>query len=543
TEILGMGRSGPGGRELSLRTGNFVRDNLVFRVFTVARREERDTLALGIVHQLVHDEVRGGAGIVYVATRKTATQFARLLRNHNIAAQAYHGGMPTPERHQIQEQFMQGELDVVVATTAFGMGVDKAEIRFVLHYDHPSSLEAYAQEAGRAGRDGREAYAILLYHAQTQRTQRFIARQGVPDPRVLRSYQEALLSVDDESSTAIRLADGTMVCDPETLAQLARIEPTQARVLLFSFEEAGLVQRGPDCTLEATILLNQPVTEVLSVLQDASERTIAATLLTTLGAEKDRQVTYRADQISAQTGIDPRVVDPLLVKLAERDMLLYRAYSRGMTLRLNDQLADTTYVQTIEQRFARRYQHFEDRLTAMIDYIRLRPGNHHCRSAALINYLTGRSDAPLCGKCDLCSPTNEHIPWDPGVRLYGEPLAVDVRLAVLGAVRDHNGIFAAKTIEKMLLGIPQTNYQGQVFRLSPAARASDHYGELERAGVKGDRVQRTIGALVEGSYLHLIERTLPAKNVTYTAVAITQRGRDALAGGVALPEFREIEEQ
>src|SRR5207244_6885180 len=90
-------------------------DNLVFRVYHVSKREERDTLALGIVQQLVRDQVRGGTGIVYVATRKTATQLARLLRDRNIAAQAYHGGMPTPERHQAQERFMQGELDVVVA--------------------------------------------------------------------------------------------------------------------------------------------------------------------------------------------------------------------------------------------------------------------------------------------------------------------------------------------------------------------------------------------------------------------------------------------
>src|SRR5205823_5313225 len=165
--------------------GDFVRDNLVFRVYHVGRRDERDALAVGIVHQLVGDQERGGAGIVYVATRRTATQLARLLRDRNVAAQAYHGGLPTPERHQIQEQFMEGELDVVVATTAFGMGVDKAEIRFVLHYDHSASLEAYAQESGRAGRDGKEAYAILLYHSQTQNTERFIARQGMPDTKVL----------------------------------------------------------------------------------------------------------------------------------------------------------------------------------------------------------------------------------------------------------------------------------------------------------------------------------------------------------------------
>lgn len=541
TTILGMGQGAPGGRDLSVRPGNFVRDNLVFRVYSVARREERDTLALGIIHQLVHDEVRGGAGIVYVATRKAATQFARLLRHRNIAAQAYHGGLPTPERHQIQEQFMQGELDVVVATNAFGMGVDKAAIRFVLHYDHPDSLEAYIQEAGRAGRDGREAYAILLYHSQTQRTKRFIAQQGVPNARVLRAYQEALLSVGDELSPAVRLPDGTMICDPDVLADLARIEPTQARVLLFSFEEAGLVQRGPDCTLEATILLNKAVPEVLSALHDPSERTTAETLLTALGAEQDRQVFYRANQMYEQTGIDPRAIDPILVTLAEREMLLYRAYNRGMTLQLSAQLADTTYLQTIEQRFASRYQRFEERLAAMLDYIRLRPGNQHCRSAMLINYLTGRDDAPLCGKCDLCSQTNEHVPWDPGVRLYGEPLAVDVRLAVLGAIRDHNGIFAPRTIEKMLLGIPQTNYQGQVFRLSAAARASDHFGELAGTGARGDRVRRTIEALIEGGFLHLVERRIPTKDLTYTAVAITRQGRDALAGGIELPEFRENE--
>ena len=172
------------GRELVTRTGDFVRDNLGFRVYHVAKREERDTLALGIVQQLVRDQVRGGAG--NVATHKTATQLARSPGDRNITAQAYHGGMPTPERHQVQERFMQGELDVVVATNAFGMGVDKAEIRFVLHDDHPSSLEAYAQEAGRAGRDGKEAYAILLEHAQTQRTARFIASQGCQMRKCLR---------------------------------------------------------------------------------------------------------------------------------------------------------------------------------------------------------------------------------------------------------------------------------------------------------------------------------------------------------------------
>jgi len=538
---LGMGSKGESGRELVTRTGDFVRENLVFRVYHVSKREERDSLALGIVQQLVRNQERGGSGIVYVATRKASTQLARLLRDRNIAAQAYHGGLPTPERHQIQEQFMQGELDVVVATNAFGMGVDKAEIRFVLHYDHPASLEAYAQEAGRAGRDGKEAYAILLEHAQTQRTTRFIAQQGMPRAEVLEAYRQALHDADQVLPSAVCLADGALLCNPDALADLAEIEQTQARVLLFSFEEAGLVQRGVDCTLEATVMLNQTPDTILSSIADPDERHLAVTLFDAIGAARDRQARYQAAAVYRETGLDPRRIDPLLVRLAERDLLLYRSYSRGVTLKTELGLANRANLQAIEQGFAVRYAHFEERLQKMLDYIHLQPGQNRCRSAYLVNYLTGENNATPCGKCNLCSPTSEHLPWRPDLVIAAEPLRIDPRLVILGAVKDHNNIFGKWTIEKMVLGTPQTTFQGQTRKLSPMARASDHYGELEGSGVKADHVRRALDALIESGYLQLVERPLRGSDGTYPAVKITQKGRDALAGGIDLPTVQESE--
>jgi ATP-dependent DNA helicase RecQ len=540
-EITTALRMGMGGRSVFTYTGSFVRDNLVFRVYRVARRAERDQLALTLVHQIVRHPDQGGAGIVYVATRRTAVQFARLLRDQNIAAQAYHGGLPTPERHQIQERFMQGELEVVVATNAFGMGVDKAAIRFVLHYDHPASLEAYIQEAGRAGRDGAPAYAVVLAHQQTQRTSRFIARQGMPQAEMIARYRDALVQAPTMGSTTIQLDDGALLGHLDDLAVLAALEPTQARVLLFAFEEAQLVERGADCTLEATILLNQEPAVIVSTLDDASERSLVAALFAAIGATTGRQYAYHAAEYVRVTSHDPRALEPLLVRLAERDLLLYRPYRRGITVYLTPALSDDSNLQVIEQRFAARYTRFEERLQTMLDYLQLRPMQGNCRSAFLVQYLTGQTNSPRCGQCDLCRPTDEHLPWDAGARLYGEPFQVDIRLAILGAVRDHNGWFGRWTLVKMLLGVPQTRFQGTVRPLSPTARTSEHFGILEGTGVDAERVYRTLEVLVEGGYLEWSERTHRMTGTPYTAIAMTRQGHDALAGGIALPPIQGAE--
>lgn len=178
----------------------------------------------------------------------------------------------------------------------------------------------------------------------------------------------------------------------------------------------------------------------------------------------------------------------------------------------------------------------------MLNYAWLSTGQNRCRSAELIDYLTGQDSAQPCGTCDLCSPTSLDLPWDPGRRFYGEKATIYARLAVLGAVRDHNGIFGKSTIEKMLLGIPLTKFGGQSRQLPLAARNSDHFGELEHKGVSADHLHLTLKALLEGGYLHLVEKhwrnTGGTENgrLSYQALALTPRGRDALAGGVELPE-------
>lgn len=127
---------------------------------------------------VVDRAAEGGPGIVYVATRRTADEVADRLVERGVTAAAYHAGLPDRRRREVQDGFLADDVDVVVATTAFGMGIDKPDIRFVLHHDPPESLDAYYQEVGRAGRDGEAASAVLFWRAEDLGVRRFFAAGG-----------------------------------------------------------------------------------------------------------------------------------------------------------------------------------------------------------------------------------------------------------------------------------------------------------------------------------------------------------------------------
>jgi ATP-dependent DNA helicase RecQ len=168
-------------------------------------------------------------GIIYAATHKHAEEVASALQERQIKAAFYHAGMRSHEREQVQEQFMRDEIEVIVATTAFGMGIDKPNVRFVFHYDISASVDSYYQEIGRAGRDGKDAKAILFYRPEDMRIHRFFAGSGHIDV----DQVEQVAHVVQNSTTSVVLHD---------LGEKTHLSRSKLTEALSRLEEVGVVK-------------------------------------------------------------------------------------------------------------------------------------------------------------------------------------------------------------------------------------------------------------------------------------------------------------
>jgi len=214
------------GRELEVVHTSVVRPNLRYDVERVGNAEDRFEV---LVDRLGGDT--SGSAIVYARSRRSTEELARLLRSHGVRAEHYHAGMESHDRTRVQNEFVTGRAQTVVATTAFGMGIDKPDVRLVCLVNFPDSLESYVQQVGRAGRDGAPSDTLLLASPSDAVALRRFAISDVPSPQELRSVYRAVREAGD-------------TVDPDELAAAA--PDRDPRVLIGMLEQAGLVRRGFD---------------------------------------------------------------------------------------------------------------------------------------------------------------------------------------------------------------------------------------------------------------------------------------------------------
>ncbi len=387
--------------EPRLLRSSFARPNLSY---SVRRTDDKNGQLLRLVRNVA------GSGIVYMRTREGTEQVAALLRDEGIAALAYHGGLPSAERALRQEEWVKNKVRVMVATNAFGMGIDKPDVRFVVHYSICDSLESYYQEAGRAGRDGQRAYALLLAASDDNaRAEQRFKKEFPPLDQIKDIYEQVC------SYLQVGIGDGAGT------ACLFNLHDFCARQHLWSGTVVGalrLLQQNGYLTL--TDAQENPARIMFAVHRDdlyklRVERSDLDHFIRTLlrlynGIFTEFRPIDEAE-IATWSGYTADKVKELLKRLWQLRVIRYVPSNRSPILYFNQERLPRADLYIAPETYQRRQELLRERFSHMTAYA---ANDTECRSAVLERYF-GSEETTACGICDLCLAHRRAAKQDDGL--------------------------------------------------------------------------------------------------------------------------------
>ena len=367
-----------------------------FNVFRMSF--ERKNLAYVVRHapdkreQLIHilESVKGSA-IVYARSRRRTKEYAELLTEAGISATFYHAGLDSAVKDERQRGWQQDKVRVMVATNAFGMGIDKPDVRLVIHIDCPDSIEAYFQEAGRAGRDGRKAYAVLLYNDADQRKLEKRIADTFPEKDYIRKVYEHLAYFYQ-----VGVGSGynhIFEFNIDQFCHTFRHFPIQADAALKILDRAGYIEYTEEQDNQARVMFTIGRDDLyrLENTSPNEEKVITAMLRNYGGLFTDYN-------FIDERQLEPQQVYLTLKGLSQRHILHFIPQKKTPYIRYTQRREDMEHIQIPPSVYEERKAQFEERIHAMIKYAK---DDTVCRSRQLLRYFGEESDHD-CRQCDVC---------------------------------------------------------------------------------------------------------------------------------------------
>ena len=410
----------------------FARENLAYEVRHASSNYDKDEALIDVLSSTA------GCGIVYAATRKKCEQVAELIRQRTRrSAAVYHAGMAGEDRRLAQDAWIAGKVDIIVATNAFGMGIDKPNVRLVVHYNLPSTLEAYYQESGRAGRDGKPSRCALIYSPSDRFVQEFFIESTYPErDTVQKVYNYLREQLDDpievtqeELKDAIGLKYGA---DAIGVAEQM-------------LEKAGVLERLESQQNMAVLRINSDLPTLVDLLpkQATVQRKVLRAAERLIGDRRHESVYVTRRALLDAAELEPDAVTRALGQLQSLKAFEYVPPFRGRAIHMRDRTTpfhklDIDF-ETVERRKASDYA----KLDCVIGYAE-RTG---CRQMVVLEYFGENSSSP-CGKCDHCSQG----PSAQGSEDLTEGPVFDTARKVLSGIARGRARFGRTLLAQMLCG-------------------------------------------------------------------------------------------
>ena len=492
------------GRRLRVVTTGVFRPNLRYEVEHLSGQEEKLRALAALCAET------SGSGIIYARSRESCEKLALFLRQQRIKAAHYHAGMASDERTQAQDLFMSGQTRVIVATVAFGMGIDKADVRFIVHYNLPNSLEAYCQESGRAGRDGRPARCVLFYSgADKSQLSRWLRQDALDLPFLRTVYGEIQRQLGKNSKLGlVTSAELERAVNQLMQSNEREVSETMVRVGISLLERGGLLTRHFDAPRAASVTWHaaaegQPPADLVDFLQAAEVFSQRSTSIDLLG-------------LAAQMKLRPGDLEERLMAWRDDGLIDYRAAQRQMLVELLPAPTDATA--RLQGGAPDLLDTLQEQREAQIERLASYARSTMCRHKTIARHFA-ESLNRSCGICDRCAPAH------PAARHGGTGRTTArhqrVNDADLGAIE--------QTVLLCLLSLPFGAGKIGLARIltgsiaaPPSGKRSAYYGRL--AAMSTSRIEKAVQGMIEAGYLQRTE------GGEYAVLTVSAQGQALIEG-------------
>ncbi len=371
---------------------SFERKNLAY---IVRRTDNKGDELLRILQRVP------GSAIVYVRSRRHTKETTELLQRQGITADFYHAGLDNAVKDVRQKRWQSGECRVIVATNAFGMGIDKPDVRLVVHMDLPDSPEAYFQEAGRGGRDGEKAYAIMLYSPSDKVTLHKRIADTFPDKEYIKQVYEHL-----QYYYQMAMGDGmgcTKEFNLEEFCRRFRYFPVPVDSALKIVAQAGYLEYTDEQDNSSRLIFTIDREELYKLREMGTEaEALMQTVLRSYTGVFTDYAYISEDSIALRSGLPRQQVHDLLKMLSKRHIIDYIPRKKTPYIIYTRERVELHHLQIPPAVYEDRKKRYEERIGAMVEYV---TSDTVCRSRMLLRYF-GEKNEHNCGQCDVCLDRN-----------------------------------------------------------------------------------------------------------------------------------------